>query len=367
MNEILGVAILMISFVYMVRNGAGAGTFTIIVACLALSNAIAVFGSAPDAFGELIRTASVLSVFFFVKSFQSIFTVSHVVWIMHIVCILSMAFTVFQLLTSSGMIVEGVPRIAGAMAHPNSAALLYALGLTLATAFFLNGYHRVVNMLLILAYASGILLTGSLGGIAAALVMIMVLGLRSRRLSVAARLGAVSGIAIMIVIFFNTPVGRERLSQLSGFDLAARSAESNSLEWRIGRWSELLFYWYESPFVGQGYGSSTTGSFLNGYVPHSEYVRILVEGGLVGTCVLLLAVVSVFRGLIRVEKLNIRASIVGSAGIAMVSGLLVNATAENTFLYSVPGYLLALVLGLGWGHLRAFNLQTHPTVMARSA
>jgi O-antigen ligase len=173
-----------------------------------------------------------------------------------------------------------------------------------------------------------------------------------------------------VIGFLLSPLGAERVSEFVSLDLSGASGERNSLEWRIGRWQDVLTYWEQSPIVGVGYGAAAGGALLNGYPPHNEYVRAIVELGLLGIVVIAILIVATLRALRRVARTGEAAGALATLGIAMLGGMLVNAIAENTFMYSVPGYLLALTIASAlWRPLRStsgVSLQSMKTYERKS-
>jgi len=58
--------------------------------------------------------------------------------------------------------------------------------------------------------------------------------------------------------------------------------QSNSLDWRIWHWQRLLGDWSTHKFFGKGFGVSELLVDSTGYLPHNDYLRLLLDLGIVG-------------------------------------------------------------------------------------
>jgi O-antigen ligase len=159
---------------------------------------------------------------------------------------------------------------------------------------------------------------------------------------------------LTLLAFFATPLGSQRVANESSTSLAAAErGEGSSLSWRLHKWKTLIPEWEESPLFGQGLGVTTTtdASPTNpfaGYPPLNEYVRYLVETGIIGLsgllCALSLLILRLFR--MRREPDAPKASYQNapSLAIAIIAGCLVNSLADNTFLNTPTSYAAALMI-----------------------
>jgi O-antigen ligase len=112
------------------------------------------------------------------------------------------------------------------------------------------------------------------------------------RLSFSNLIGSSLLLTLMIGIFASTEYGKARLDSVGQTPLLnpdidvsravlLASYDNNSFNWRIAQWTSLVGHWQHSPMLG--YGLQTTNSF--GYLfawAHNDYVRVLVEEGIVG-------------------------------------------------------------------------------------
>ena len=160
----------------------------------------------------------------------------------------------------------------------------------------------------------------------------------------------------VVLVFFATPLGAQRIFAESATNVAsAESGSGNtSLAWRIHKWKILLPEWEHSPLLGRGLGTTLTtratvpGDYYSGKPPHNEYIRYLVETGVVGLAILLFGLGILIRSLLDRGKisLSLREGTVNAAtlGLVVVLGCLVNALADNTFINSPTCYAATLIV-----------------------
>ncbi|MDQ7878361.1 O-antigen ligase family protein [Microbacterium sp. QXD-8] len=307
-----------------------------------------------DAISEYIRLMSVIAVFVIVANLRSRPGPRAVVTVIQLTALTSAVFSLIQFATGGGLVVDGVLRATGTMAHPNSAALLYCMAISASVIAYFELGRRRLDLVVAAVLFVALLSTGSVGGIVALAAMLCAYILLSPRVARNVRIGVPVLAAAGVIGFLLSPLGAERVSEFVSLDLSGASGERNSLEWRIGRWQDVLTYWEQSPIFGVGYGAAAGGALLNGYPPHNEYVRAIVELGLLGIVVIAILIVATLRALRRVARTGEAAGALATLGIAMLGGMLVNAIAENTFMYSVPGYLLAVTIASAlWRPLRS--------------
>jgi O-antigen ligase len=159
----------------------------------------------------------------------------------------------------------------------------------------------------------------------------------------------------VILVFFATPLGAQRVAGETSTSLAAaeRGETTSTLDTRLYRWKTLLPEWEGSPVFGRGIGTTTTTEStatnrLNFLLPHNEYLRYLVETGVVGLAILLAGLALLLRSLIRRRRtpgtLATGTLNAPALALAIVAGCLVNSLAENTLLNSPICYAAALIL-----------------------
>jgi O-antigen ligase len=112
------------------------------------------------------------------------------------------------------------------------------------------------------------------------------------RMSLLNLLGTILLFGLVILLFTSTEFGQARLGSIAqtpllnpDIDLSRaillQKGDNNSFNWRLAQWYMLLGHWKEQPILGYGLGLSIQVAG-NGYLPHNDYVRFLVEGGIVG-------------------------------------------------------------------------------------
>lgn len=124
------------------------------------------------------------------------------------------------------------------------------------------------------------------------MLVVLVVALVAPRLSFANLIGSILLIALMVGLFASTDFGRERLSSIAQTPLLnpdidvsrailLASFDQNSFNWRVAQWDSLIGHWKQSPILG--YGLQTSNSFGPMFAfAHNDYVRALVEEGIVG-------------------------------------------------------------------------------------
>jgi O-antigen ligase len=350
---ILGLAAILIGLPAMSRH-VNFGIFFFLVLCYILFSAYLSFSSWGLAgMEEVIRTAGIFSIFVFVLFLRNEKNHNILVNTYILGAFLSAVFSIYQFITNSGLVIEGINRCPGLMAHPNSAALLYGTCLVIVIVNF-NSSLGMKKYFQIFILCFGLLSTVSLSGIFVTVIGVLwqfkLRGIGSRSVLPASLLSIVM---YFIAIRF-IPEISIRISKYGQQNNYQSRSESNSLEWRVARWKELIDIWFHAPFFGQGFGSTTNGGMLAGYVPHNEYLRVLVELGLIGAIILTTFVIGIQY---RLKNMNNQID-VPSASICARSLILmsaISATTENTFLYTNHCYLMAVILGIAISNSKNWN------------
>lgn len=124
------------------------------------------------------------------------------------------------------------------------------------------------------------------------MLAVYVLVLIAPRLSFLNLIGGIFLFVIVIALFTSSEFGQERLTSITNTPLLnpdidisrailLSQGDNNSFNWRLSQWNLLLNRWQHFPLLGYGLGLSiqTAG---NGFLPHNDYIRALIEGGIVG-------------------------------------------------------------------------------------
>jgi O-antigen ligase len=311
---------------------------------------------------EGVRELSIAAVAVIAYNARRALDLPTVVRIVQVAGIVAALLAIFQLATHSGVSVGGDMRSNGTFAHPNDAAVFFAIAATASLWRFSDAGRRRLDLALAATFALAALSTFSIDGFLTLLVMIAAFGMLrpgSRRLKVRAAVL----VGALALAFLATPAGSQRLSSESSAEAGAHSrhGSGSSLSWRFYKWETLIPEWERSPYLGKGLGTTVTAeataqSTTAGNLPHSEYVRYLVETGIVGFVAVAAGVAMLIRRLNRGRRLATTRS-AAILALALIAGLLVNALAANTLLYTPAAYAAALIVGVS---LRTVNAGRAP-------
>ena len=298
-------------------------------------------GASAETIREGVREASMLALGVIVLNGRRAVTVSIATRLVQVVGLVPALLALYQFATHTGMRIEGHVRAYGTFNHPDGAAMFFAIATIASLWQYMDNGHRRSDLLLTTLFAAAATATFSLTGLAGLLAMLMVFG-SLRPGAFRLKLGAYAVAALIIVAFVATPLGAERLANESS------NSSGTSLAWRLYKWGTLIPEWERAPFLGQGLGTTVTseGTALDtaaGLVPHNEYLRYLVETGVVGLTILLGAIALLISRLAS-KRRSFRTSGAATLGIAINAGCLVDALADNTFLYTTTGYAVALIM-----------------------
>ncbi|PBC51098.1 hypothetical protein CJ179_10045 [Rhodococcus sp. ACS1] len=233
-------------------------------------------------------------------------------------------------------------RLTASFSHPNAAAAFFGVGCVVGVLLIVIGPSFWRSVFLI-ANAYALLLTGSLGGIVAASIGAMVvIALTPNRSS---EFRAVWCLAVPLCLVVSFPIFglSDRLSEFGG---ESSKLAPDSFEWRLQNWRLLVDIWRERPVFGYGWGSTSLFIQPLGGPPHSAFVQVLVEAGVVGV---LLACGTVAYLAIRSIRSARRGSTFGTLTFGLVSFALVNGFESNLLGYTAAGYLLAALFGISLG------------------
>jgi O-antigen ligase len=252
------------------------------------------------------------------------------------------------------MDIAGNIRAHGTLAHPNSAAMFFAISATVSLWRYLDAGRHRSDALLTILFAAALIATFSIDGLITLAAMFTALGML-RPGSVGVKLCPCAIAFVVILVFFATPLGAQRVAGETSTSLAAaeRGESTSTLDVRLYRWKTLLPEWEGSPVYGRGLGTTTTAEStatnrLNFLLPHNEYLRYLVETGVVGLAILIAGLAFLLRSLIRKRKFQstLEAGTLNapSLALAVIAGCLVNSLADNTLLNSPTCYAAALIV-----------------------
>ena len=124
------------------------------------------------------------------------------------------------------------------------------------------------------------------------MLCIFVLVLIAPRFSLPKLIGGAILLALVVGLFASSDFGQQRLGSIASTPLLNPNMDisraillsrldNNSFNWRLAQWTFLLQSWQKSPILGYGLATSPYLSALRN-LAHNDYVRALVEGGIVG-------------------------------------------------------------------------------------
>lgn len=312
--------------------------------------AVALHGVSVDNAREGIREISLVALAVIVCNANGAITVPIAVRLVQVAGILSALLALYQLATHTGILISGHIRSNGTFIHPNTAAIYFAIATTASLWRYLDYGKSRSDIFFITIYGAAMVATLSLDGLASLVIMLMTYG-ALRPGSFRVKLNAFAAVVFLMTAFLATPVGSERIANESSTQISTsqrHGTENTSLAWRLYKWGTLLPEWEKEPFFGQGIGTTvaaeaTSESATAAKVPHNEYVRYLVETGIVGLLILLWATTLLIRHL-SLQRRTPGTGDIGALGIAIVVGCLVDSVADNTLLSSTTGYAAVLIV-----------------------
>jgi O-antigen ligase len=353
---VIAVAFAAAALALLVRRRQGLAATALAALWLSIWTVVAVttHGASTETLREGVREGSVVALGVIVYNARGLVTVGTAARLVQVVGVVPAIVAIHQLLTHTGVDLAGTIRANGTFAHPDSAAMYFAIAAAASAWCYLDdGRHRLDAVLTAL-FSTALVATLSIDGLATLAAMLVALAVL-RQDTLREKVGLCLLAGLVVVAFVATPLGAKRLVRESTTNVASaeRNEPNTSLAWRLHKWKTLLPQWESSPLLGQGLGTTSTGEGAPGdrYAfkpPHNEYVRYLVETGVLGFLVLLAALALLVRALARMRRLGGERSEgtrnAASFALVIVFGCLVNSLADNTFLNSPTCYAAALIV-----------------------
>jgi len=256
-----------------------------------------------------------------------------------------------------------VTRINSTLGHYNSFATFSLLFLALALWRVQMAKKPLGWILLAAGLLYCLLLSKSITGI----VMLVVFSiayfvpkLRGKGLVGAAAVG------LMLTFLLSSDLAQSRLLELNQTPLlnpeisisraiALQAADMdefrNSFNWRLVQWRNLLIDWQAHPILGYGLASAEELSVFN-TTPHNDYIRFLVEEGIVGFSLFLLFLMAQVTRLIQIMRQSLPNSsqrALSQTMFAFMLSMLVGMLAGNVMVHTATFfYWWTLMALLGW-------------------
>jgi len=330
--------------------------FALAILAIVASSFYGFIGFGLEPVFEGVRFISVICVFYLALASKTTIRIQTLTLAISLISSVNIGFQTLQQSNGEGLFVGNFWRFPGLFAHPNTAALFYGMNFILASYQLITreGLKPLPALGSLVLSLSGLALTLSIGGIVFTLVgvtsLLVTMNIPTRRKFASVML-VFSGLGVSALVF---PNAIQRLATFTSSEAYVYSDQTNSLVWRLNQWQQYLEVFFAHPVFGLGFGSSTSGQLVpNGLLPHNEYLRFLVEAGFVGlVCGLLfLGRLTWKLFLASRQKMNWAAK----CTFALLLGLMVNAITENTFIYSVPMFIVAILVASSY---RIFADQT---------
>jgi O-antigen ligase len=282
----------------------------------------------PDSIREWMRLFSWLVVYFLLMQLQECFHPEKIVSILFFSLILPLIVASLQMLVPASLLpsilvhagdeanslpFEPASRINGTLGHYNTFAVFLVLFIGLTLWKLLQSQRRLPWALLLLVLTFFLASTKTIAGLAMLATLIIVMFAITIRPNPLYLIGSIVLVALLLGLvfgfFMSTEFGRERLSSIADTPLlnpnidASRAvlmswSDGNSFNWRVAQWTFLLQAWQNAPILGYGLGNTHYIGVMYS-AAHNDYIRALVEGGIVGIASFLLFFQVQFFRLIR--------------------------------------------------------------------
>jgi O-antigen ligase len=230
---------------------------------------------------------------------------------------------------------------------------MFALALTLALWSWLDTRDARLYLPLVALFGTALVGTQSLGGVAQALSTFLAFALLTRRFRTRSMVAIASGL-VFVVIFLLSPIGSQRLEELettTPYSVASRGQAytTNSLDWRFYNWAQEIRAWRDEPILGYGLGSTAAIISPGGSIPHSDFLRLLVETGVIGFVLFGGALIVLCHALYRRTRLPSYDGAYATLALSIVLGLLVHGLVNNASTQTATMYSTAIVVGIALG------------------
>ncbi|MFB3789234.1 MAG: O-antigen ligase family protein [bacterium] len=308
---------------------------------------------------EWIRLVSILPVFGLALGLGRQNRASLVLHALLISLIVPALTGIYQLIFQEGSIVQGVHRIRGTFVHPNPFSFYLVLMAGLAYGKLREADRRAGWMILLLLIISLLIATFSFTGAGMFGVAVLVCALgespRLRRIAIPALL-------VFALLFVLTPAGQKRLATVTQWDsldeIERTGKETSSMVWRLLNWRFILRTWSKSPWFGYGLQSAPTVNPNRvdhgqgpGQDPHNDYLRFLLDTGLIGFALFLAWLDFTGRTLWRAARSTVSppARRLAWTALALYAAWLAGSLNDNLITATAYQYCLWAVFGAALG------------------
>jgi O-antigen ligase len=351
-TALIGALLILLAAAWLLERRRGLGAFTAIAGAIAVWTLTATLaeGSTAVTVREGVRELSIVAVAAIALCAPRL-SMATAVRLVQIAGAVAALVALQQLATGGGVLIAGELRANGTFAHPNGAAVYFAIAAACSVWRYVDAGRAKLDLAFAAAFSAATLATFSIAGFGSLLAMLVAFGLMRPGSALVKRRAALL-VVVLAAAFVLSPVGSQRLAGEANSETTLNvkgEAESSSLVWRLDKWGSLLPEWERNPIFGSGLGTTTTAETTRsntsvGSLPHNEYVRYLVETGALGMAALIAALVLLIRRLDRRRHLPGTDGAAAVLGLAVVIGLMFDGLAANTLLYTPAAFAAALVV-----------------------
>ncbi|MBN2330097.1 MAG: O-antigen ligase family protein [Candidatus Omnitrophica bacterium] len=239
---------------------------------------------------EWVRLFSLLPLFVILLNLSARGNANRILAALFLSLIVPALTALYQIAFHEGMLVQKAHRIQSTFPHPNPFSFYLVMMIGLAY-WKCRWSERRTGWILLLLLSLGLLIstfsfTGA--GMLGVLILMIAIG-ESRRL----RLTILSSLILFALVFVATPTGRQRIRTITQWDnldeIERTGRETSSMVWRLLNWRFLIRTWKKSPWAGYGLDSSPIVNPNRAYQgtgpgqePHNDYIRFLIDAGVIG-------------------------------------------------------------------------------------
>ena len=211
--------------------------------------------------------------------------------------IIPTAVALWQALNHQGVFDGERWRLNGTFVHPNMLAFYLVFVITLACFIFLSlkkqWVEKYLYLFLAVPFLLVLVLTYTRGAWLCLFMIIFLIGLvRFRTLLLA-------GAGVIIIFYLAFSPFQERINSLMSF------SATDSTVWRVDLWRDAIGYAQGSPAIGYGPGTApiVIGNYrpvaLGSSEPHNDYIKILLETGIIGLAAYLALIINLLARLFK--------------------------------------------------------------------
>jgi O-antigen ligase len=354
--SLMGVLIIFFSVYYLIKNFSKFRNNKLFYVWLLflLVNVISMFFGINNnnSFREVIRLVSIFSLF--ILGYIFVNTAANLTKSLKAIilsAILPSIIGFWQFFYAKDLFIKNGNRLISTFAHPNMLAFFIFFVLAITIFIFLYGYKKnILSYFYILAsllFFIVLILTYTRGAWLAFLVFLIIIGLFKFR-----KLLLLMAIFFLILYSAIAPV-RERIDNIFVFD-----DYNSSVVWRLNLYKDEFEYFKKKPIIGYGSGNASLviaenrSPRLGATEPHNDYLKIALEGGIVGLISYFVLAIVLIKSLFERYKKEIAIKIkyfiffIIAVFLSLMVASFSNNVLNNTALQWVLWFTIGGVLGL---------------------